>query len=117
MAPSCSPPTISSPATRSIVDHGDGLVSMNFHVVDRGEGWRRVKRGQTLGKIGGNRARDRTAPASGRPLARQAHRSGVAARIAGCVAVGRGFTGRAQRKIDKAETREPPEKDDIDDEG
>jgi len=100
------------------VDHGDGLVSMNFHLssiaVKDGDV---VKRGQTLGKIG----------ATGRATGPHLHlgirwlgkRIDPALLLASPDALPSvaDSPAEAQRKIDKAETREPPEKDDVDDEG
>jgi len=100
------------------VDHGDGLISMNFHLssiaVKDGEV---VKRGQTLGKIGSTgRATGPHLHLGFRWLGKRIdpelllHSPDALPSVADSPA-------QAQRKIDKAETREPPEKDHVDDEG
>lgn len=100
------------------VDHGDGLVSMNFHLssiaVKTGDV---VKRGQTLGKIGATgRATGPHLHLGLRWLGKRIdpelllHSPDALPAVADTPA-------QAQRKIDKAQTREPPEKDDVDDEG
>lgn len=100
------------------VDHGDGLVSMNFHLssiaVKEGDV---VKRGEALGRIG----------ATGRATGPHLHlglrwlgkRIDPALLLASPDALPSvaDSPAQAQQKIDKAESREPPEQDDVDDEG
>ena len=101
------------------IDHGDGLVSMNFHLasiaVNAGD---EVKRGQTIGKIGGTgRA---TGPHLHLGLRWLGKRIDPALLLANPTALPAVSDSReeAQQKIDKAEHREPAETDaPVDDEG
>ncbi|MGH8173753.1 MAG: M23 family metallopeptidase [Rhodanobacteraceae bacterium] len=101
------------------IDHGDGLVSMNFHLasiaVKDGE---EVKRGQTIGKIGGTgRA---TGPHLHLGLRWLGKRIDPALLLANPTALPAVSDSReeAQQKIEKAEHREPAETDaPVDDEG
>lgn len=100
------------------VDHGDGLVSMNFHLssiaVKDGDV---VKRGQVLGKIGATgRATGPHLHLGIRWLGKRVDPALLLASPNALPSVADSPT-EAQRKIDKAESREPPEKDDVDDEG
>lgn len=100
------------------VDHGDGLISMNFHLSSIGvKTGDVVKRGQTLGKVGATgRATGPHLHLGFRWLGKRIdpelllHSPDALPSVADSPA-------QAQRKIDKAETREPPEKDHVDDEG
>lgn len=101
------------------IDHGDGLVSMNFHLasiaVKDGD---EVQRGQTIGKIGGTgRA---TGPHLHLGLRWLGKRIDPALLLADPTALPAVSDSRAeaQQKIDKAEHREPAESDaPVDDEG
>jgi hypothetical protein len=102
------------------IDHGDGLVSMNFHLasiaVKDGD---QVKRGQAIGKIGGTgRA---TGPHLHLGLRWLGKRIDPALLLANPTALPAVSDSReeAQEKIEKAEHREPAETDDVpvDDEG
>lgn len=101
------------------IDHGDGLVSMNFHLssiaVKDGD---QVKRGQTIGKIGGTgRA---TGPHLHLGLRWLGKRIDPALLLANPTALPAVSDSReeAQEKIEKAEHREPAETDlPLDDEG
>jgi murein DD-endopeptidase MepM/ murein hydrolase activator NlpD len=94
------------------VDHGGGLVSMNFHLdsiaVEQGDA---VKRGQALGKIGGTgRA---TGPHLHLGLRWLGERIDPALLLAAPTALPSVSDSRAeaQQKIEKAEQREPDEDD------
>ena len=100
------------------VDHGDGLVSMNFHLasiaVKEGDV---VKRGQPLGKIGATgRATGPHLHLGFRWLGKRIDPALLLASPNALPSVA-DTPAQAQRKIDKAQSREPPEKDDVDDEG
>jgi hypothetical protein len=94
------------------VDHGDGLVSMNFHLesmaVKAGD---KVKRGQLLGKIGGTgRATGPHLHLGMRWLGRRIDPALLLAKPDSLPSVS-DSREEAQQKIDKAEHREPAEKD------
>jgi peptidase M23-like protein len=100
------------------IDHGDGLVSMSFHLasmaVKDGDA---VKRGQVIGKIGSTgRA---TGPHLHLGLRWIGQRIDPALLLASTDALPSVSDSRdqAQQKIDRAETREPPEQDDLDEGG
>ena len=58
------------------VDHGDGLVSMYFHLSElKVQAGQDVKRGEVLGSVGANRARHGTALPHGSALARRPDRA------------------------------------------
>lgn len=101
------------------IDHGDGLVSMNFHLssiaVKEGD---HVKRGQLIGKIGGTgRATGPHLHLGLRWLGKRIDPAVLLAKPGALPSVS-DSREEAQQKIDKAEHREPPEKDTpIDDEG
>jgi murein DD-endopeptidase MepM/ murein hydrolase activator NlpD len=100
------------------VDHGDGLVSMNFHLasiaVKDGD---TVKRGQVLGKIGGTgRATGPHLHLGMRWLGKRIDPALLLAKPTALPSVSDSKV-EAQQKIDKAEHREPAEKDaPVDDE-
>jgi hypothetical protein len=100
------------------IDHGDGLVSMNFHLasiaVAEGDA---IKRGQTIGKIGGTgRA---TGPHLHLGLRWLGKRIDPALLIASpnLLPSVADSHEEAERKIRKAEQREPDETDDVIDDG
>jgi biotin carboxyl carrier protein len=101
------------------IDHGDGLVSMNFHLasiaVKDGD---QVKRGQTIGKIGGTgRATGPHLHLGMRWLGKRIDPALLLANPTALPAVS-DSRAEAQQKIDKAEHREPAETDaPVDDEG
>jgi biotin carboxyl carrier protein len=101
------------------IDHGDGLVSMNFHLasiaVAAGD---TVKRGQTIGKIGGTgRATGPHLHLGLRWLGKRIDPNLLLASPNALPSVADSHA-EAEKKIRKAESREPNETDDtIDDEG
>ena len=101
------------------IDHGDGLVSMNFHLasiaVKEGD---QVKRGQAIGKIGGTgRATGPHLHLGFRWLGKRIDPALLLANPTLLPAVS-DSREEAQKKIDKAEHREPAETDaPVDDEG
>jgi hypothetical protein len=100
------------------IDHGNGLVSMNFHLasiaVKAGD---QVKRGQLIGKIGGTgRATGPHLHLGLRWLNRRIDPNLLLAKPTALPSVS-DSAEEAQQKIDKAEHREPAEKDaPVDDE-
>ena len=101
------------------IDHGDGLVSMDFHLasiaVKDGD---QVKRGQTIGKIGDTgRATGPHLHLGMRWLGKRIDPALLLANPTALPAVS-DSRAEAQQKIDKAEHREPAETDaPVDDEG
>lgn len=100
------------------VDHGDGLVSMNFHLssiaVKDGDV---VKRGEALGRIGATgRATGPHLHLGVRWLGKRIDPALLLASPDALPSVA-DSPAEAQHKIDQAESREPPEQDDVDDEG
>lgn len=98
------------------IDHGNGLVSMNFHLQSIGvKGGEAVKRGQTIGKIGGTgRA---TGPHLHLGLRWLGKRIDPALLLASPNALPEVSDSKqeAQAKIEKAQQKEPDEKDDFTD--
>lgn len=100
------------------VDHGDGLVSMNFHLesisVKEGD---KVKRGQTLGKVGGTgRATGPHLHIGLRWLGKRIDPALLFDNPTSLPSVS-DSPAEAERKIEKAEQREPDEGDAPVDEG